>query len=105
MIMPIFWSTGVNTKFYRALEQGLPLLISPVCAKSLGVGDEEGRSLFVCGGLASCWVSRLRELAENRTLHSQMSVQSVALGERLYAADEERKDFDALLAEVESSVR
>ena len=102
MVMPIFWSTGVNTKFYRALEQGLPLLISPVCAKSLGVGEEEGRSLFVCGGLATCWVSRLRALAENSTLHAEMSAAAAALGERLYAADEERKDFDALLAEVES---
>lgn len=110
LLMPIFWSTGVNTKFFRALEFGLPTLITPVSARSLELGGEEGRPaivgrspIFVCAGLADCWVDRLRELAGNATLRAEMGDAAAALGARLFEADEERRDFADLLTEVEAA--
>jgi hypothetical protein len=104
LVMPIFWSTGVNTKFYRALEFGVPTLITPVSAKSLGLTDGGGDAVFVCAGLADCWVDSLRLLAGNATLRAAMGDAAAALGATLYQADEERTDFAAVLAEVEQSV-
>jgi len=101
MVMPIFASTGVNTKFFRALEFGLPVVMSRVSAASLNVTQHEGVALFLCEDEPQCWAERLLGLASDGRLWQRMSDSALALGAALFDAKVEAKDVKALLAEID----
>jgi hypothetical protein len=100
MLMPVFWSTGVNTKFYRALEFSLPVILSPASAEALGVSSEEGISVFLCPDEPQCWVERMELLQRDGRLRERMGRSAAELGDRLWRARVEESDAKALLEEI-----
>jgi len=100
MVMPIFASTGVNTKFFRALEFGLPVVLSRASAASLNVSQHDGIALFLCDEEPGCWVERLVSLASDRLLRKRMGEAASALGAELYDQQVEARDTGALLEQV-----
>ena len=100
LVMPIFSSTGVNTKFFRATERGLPVVISMQSAASLNVSHHDCSALFVCKEEPKCWVDRMALLASDDALWQRMSRASHRLGQSLYNENIEGTDLKQLLGQL-----
>jgi hypothetical protein len=89
-IVPIFVSTGVNTKIFKAFESSLPLISTSAAVDAAGLG--RSRAIIVCD-VPACWVDNIRTLVSTPELWNEMSRLSRELGRRLITENAEESDF------------
>jgi len=101
-IAPIINSTGVNTKSFKAMAAGLPVVMTPKASVGLGFDQHDPAALIVSDPID--FVSSVIRVHEDEALWMKLSQRSIAHARKLIKEDIQKQDTHNLLFRLEERV-